>query len=204
MKNIEIFAFGETFETKIDVENCPPGYYCPNVLPPMGKDITASKQPNLKNYYKASNGNNGVLQIECANFPYNGPNLNAANDDTCVGCGSDAASAAARKPSWYDYNLHTRDYGSYYRYYCPGGTAFPLEVKSAAKCSGNYINGNLLLASAEKECPKIQYSGSNLKECVAPVDVCDKLIDIGQVQYPGTRNFQLNIQNNAGKHLRTL
>jgi hypothetical protein len=128
-----------------------------------------------------------VLIVPCANFPYNGENTQT-NDQ--------------QQPSWFRYSLHAQDYGSRYRYYCPGGTAFPKEVSASNKCSNAFVNGNSYLASGEGECPGLNFDDTTegtLTNCTEGTLTggCDNHVDLGSVQYPSTRKFTIRMTNNA-------
>ena len=85
-----IISFGEDFDIELNIENCPKGYYCPNVMP-----IPVSAQniiTSITNYYDPTKTNKGVMAIKCANFPYR------ANAD------------ASAEDSWYLPPLHSTDF----------------------------------------------------------------------------------------------
>ena len=224
----------EIFETVMTLDKCPPGYYCPNKTPPLTTSSSNADKPNLNQYYDAANGtilllsvfvplsflppmanthppllmcsffffsfsssfssffvpgDTAVLIVPCANFPYNGENTQT-NDQ--------------QQPSWFRYSLHAQDYGSRYRYYCPGGTAFPKEVSASNKCSNAFVNGNSYLASGEGECPGLNFVNDDTTEgtltnCTEGTLTggCDNHVDLGSVQYPSTRKFTIRMTNNA-------
>ena len=61
---------GEEFEATLPSITCPKGYYCPNQVP---KKCSSDQCPEatVANYYEGD-GATAVMQIKCANFPFNG------------------------------------------------------------------------------------------------------------------------------------
>lgn len=189
IKNAAISTFGMTFETSLSVSKCPPGYYCPNKIP---SKLTGLQSASLSSYYDVSLGNQAVLQVPCSNFPFNGKDRNSNQHYPM----SDTSGASNNNPTWYDYQIHGNDYGSKYRYFCPGGTPFPKEVSGTNKCSSQFINNNRYLPSSEGPCPGIDFTGTaSSTNCNYG---CDKKIDVGNVQYPSRKTFVLTTKNPAG------